>query len=59
VRGMYTFVYYISACTKYATVTLWEYSKVNVVLPLSPFGTMCAQEGMSNFKSFFWLRHYI
>jgi hypothetical protein len=52
-QGIFTFVHYISACTNHATVTLQEYSKVGVVLPLSPFGFMCAQGGMLNFKSFY------
>jgi hypothetical protein len=42
-HGIYTF--YISACTNHATVTLQVYSKVILVLPLSPYGIMCAQEG--------------
>ena len=49
---MYTFCSLISACTNHMTETLRECSKIGVVLPLSPFGVVCAQEGMSNFMSF-------
>jgi hypothetical protein len=40
-------------------VTLQEYSKVSVVLPLLPFGIVPATGRMLLCMSFFWLHHGI